>query len=253
MSKRFLIGFIVGLSLMFVVGVGASRQKQKSIEGANFQAEFDGATPLHLGSMTERQRLHSKLFNGFRPSDERITDLIAPYRGKRIVYGISVSCRRAELFNDPQTPEDFIVKLSRESDAVVRGKVLDKASEVTDDGKFIFTDYSVLVKEVIKNNAKAPLSPGTTITVTSPGGKVLIADVIVKTSSNGFGNLPINNHYVVLFLTFLPETSDYKLTRHDGGFELDGTFVRQIAGQFATGFFGDRDSFLQTTRAISNK
>ncbi len=253
MSKRFLISFVVGLALIVVGSVGAARLKQRDKDQAEFQAELEGATPMQGTVLTERQRMHSKLFNGFRLNEERIRDLIAPYKGKKIVYGISVSYRMAEEFNNSETPEGYLGKLTRESDVVVRGKVADKASELTDDGNFIFTDYSVLVKEVLKNNEKAPLSSGTTITVTSPGGKVLIADVIVKTSSNGFGVLPINNHYVVLFLTFLPETGDYRLTRYNGAFELDGTSVRPIASQFSTGFFRDRDSFLETARAVTSK
>lgn len=253
MSQRFLFTFILGLTLMIAAGVGAAQLRQQNKDLREFQAELEGATRVEGSVLTQRQRVHSRLFNGFRQNEERISDLIAPYKGKRIVYGISISYRMTQEFDNTETPEILIGKLTGESDAVVRGRVADSTSGITDDGNFVFTDYSVIVNEVLKNNEKAPLTSGTTITVTFPGGKVLIDDVIVKTSSNAFGPLPVSSH-VVLFLSFLPETGDYKITRYNGAFELDGSIARPIAGQFLpAGFPRNQDSFLETARALSSK
>lgn len=252
MSKPLTLGIVIGLALMVGGGVAASR-KQESKGQTEFQAELEGATAVKGTVLSEKQRIHSKLFNGFRQNEERISDLIAPYKGTKIVYGISVSYRMAQASANTESSESYFERLTQESDAVVLGKATERISQITDDGNFVFTDYAVAIKEILKNNANAPLDSGTTITVTSPGGKVLIDDVIVKTSSNAFGSLPINNHYLVLFLTSIKETGDYRLTRYNEGFELDGAAVHPIASVFPSGLLKDGDAFLKTVRAASNK
>src|SRR3954451_23049875 len=69
MSKSFVWGFIVGVALLIVAGVGASRLQDKNavVKERNekqYQIEIADATPVQPGALTEKQRFHSQLFNG---------------------------------------------------------------------------------------------------------------------------------------------------------------------------------------------
>jgi len=71
MSKPFVFGFVAGLALLIVAGVGASRlhqnnteQGKRGAELAEYQQEIGDATPVRVGVLTPKQRFHSKLHNG---------------------------------------------------------------------------------------------------------------------------------------------------------------------------------------------
>jgi hypothetical protein len=254
MSKRFLISFVVGLVLMVVGSVGASRLNQKDKGQGEFQAELEGATPVQVGALTERQRIHSKLYSDFRQDDgQTIVQLIAAYKERKVVYRISVEVNTPRLSAEVEAPETFFGNLAQQSDAVILGRVTNKVSQITQDGRFIFTDYDVMIKEALKGHASPQLAAGTTINVTCPGGKVLIGNTIVKTGGNSIASLPLNNHDVVLFVKALPQAGDFKLARYDASFELGDVSVTALAGMFPSTYLVDKHSFLETVRAAVTK
>jgi hypothetical protein len=264
MSKAFVLGFVAGLALLIVAGVGASRLHQKDAgqeksraEVAEYQAEIGDATPVRLGVLTPKQRFHSKLHNGSAGdiAGTTISQLMAAYRGQRIVLGRSIDGRMSFPSGDPEAPEDYFGRFAQESDAIIRGRAVSKISQITEDDSFLFTDYDVVVSEVFKNNAIIPLNSGTSITVTCAGGKIVIDDVVMKAGGNGEASLPVNAQDVLLFLKFIPETGSYRLTRYNGGFELNGKSVRPLAGIFpiTPSIFNNERSFLKTVKAVSNK
>ena len=51
MSKAFILGFIVGIALLIVVGVSASRRHQKNPEQERYNAELQDATPVKPGEI----------------------------------------------------------------------------------------------------------------------------------------------------------------------------------------------------------
>ncbi|HZM87957.1 MAG TPA: hypothetical protein VFF31_15650 [Blastocatellia bacterium] len=257
MSKGFVIGFLVGLSLLAVFGTGLSGSKQKDIELQKYQAEFAHATPVQLNVMTPKQRLHSRIHNGagMKVGGRTISGWLASYRGQRIVLATDILGRRFLTSAEPEPPEDCLARFAKESDAVIRGKVTSKVSQITEDDSFLFTDYDVVVLEVFKNNAANPLDPGAEITFTSLGGEIVVDEVIIKAGGNGIPLLPISTKDVLLFMKFVPETSSYKLTQYDGSFELDGTSARPLAGGFplAQDVYRNQSGFLKMLRAVSNK
>jgi len=263
MSKPFLIGFVSGLALLFVVGVGASRLRQKDAEDAKqrselerFQAELVDATPVQLGVLTETQRIHSKLYSHYLKlgSNRTISGLVAQATGKSKIVETGVLVGMTEVLTEPATPENYFGELTELSDAVVRGRVIRSVAQLTEDDAFVFTDYDVAATEVLKSNPSAPIHRGTTLTVTRPGGKVLLNGIIVKARDDAFAPLPLNNHDVVLFLKFIPETGAYRATRATGTFELDGQILRPLTEVgFPPGVLRDADSFLQTARIVSNR
>jgi len=263
MSKAFVVGFVMGLVLLAVGGVGASRRHQKDVEQEKdraelkeYQAELRDATAVRFGVLTDNQRIHSRLFAKYLQlgSNRTISGLVAAAEGKGKIVSSVVFVGNAELLTESETPENYFHQLANASDAVIRGRVTKRVSQITEDDGFVLTDYDVLAAEVFKNNATQPIETGAMITVTRPGGKVLLDGVIVKAIDEAFAPLPLNDHDVVLFLKFIPETGAYKATRPTGSFELDGTIIRPLTGvAFPPGVLRNGDSFLKTVRAVSNQ
>jgi hypothetical protein len=263
MTKPFVLGFIVGVALLIVAGVGAARLQRRDATRVDadelereYQAELVEATHVELGALSERQRVHSKLFAHYKQirGGETIGGLVAEVKGKYKIIGTGVGLPLTALITQSETAENFFRKLARESDGVIRGKVTKKTSQVTEDGSFIFTDYDIVVKEILKDNAAALLSLDTTITVTYPGGKVVLSGIVVNAFDDSYKPLPMNGSDVVLFLQLIPETAAYKVTRDTGGYELDGSTLRPLTGaQFPPGVLQNGNSLLQTLRAVSKE
>src|SRR5581483_12369261 len=98
MSKSFMMGFIVGLALLVVAGVGASRlqdkavqSKDKSAEERQFAIEALDASPVQLGVLTPQQRAHSKLYLHYSQLRRKtIGDLVTQVKGKYRIVGTVV-------------------------------------------------------------------------------------------------------------------------------------------------------------------
>lgn len=262
MSKSFVWGFIAGVALLIVASVGASRLQDKNavVQEKNerlYQAEIVDATPVQPGALTAKQRFHSRLFSGagMHVGGKTISEWMASYKGQRVFLGTDILGRRFLASDQLETPEDFFGRLAQESDAVIRGRITGKISQITEDDSFLFTDYDVVVSEIFQNNLTAPIDRGTTITFTSLGGKIVLDDVIMKAGGTGQVLYPISNQDILLFLKFIPETGSYKLTRDTGSFELNGASVRPFAGLFPLppGVFKNEASFLKVISAVSNK
>lgn len=260
MSKSFILGLIVGAGLLIVAGVGASRLQDKNTrlkeaDEKQFQEKLADATPVKLGVLTEKQKLHSKLFAGYqqRRGDASISELATRAKGKGKFLQIIAFVGLEPVLKESVTPEKYFGDLTQASDAVIRGSVIKKTSQVTEDDGFIFTDYEVVINEIIKNNATAPIDKGTTITITRPGGNVLIEDLVVEAIDRSSELLP-HDHDVVLFLQFITETGAYKSTQDTGSFEIDGLTLRPLTqSHFPPGVLQNKDSFIQTLRAVSNQ
>ena len=253
--SKVVIGFLVGAGLLIAARFGIARYPQVTKEQSEYQAELKGATPIRDGSVTAKELVRRTLYNGIRQgeNDKPINELIAPLKGQKLVYGLTLMVRRVQEFTGTETPKNYFHLLAGESDLVIRGKALNQDSQITADGMFLFSDYRVGVTEVFKNNSAVPIEVGDTINVALPGGKVLIDAVIVKASGNSTAILPVNDAEVVLFLKYIPETGDYKLARYNGSFELNSHSVRALAGRFPADFLKDEAAFLKTLRTASER
>ncbi len=236
----------VGLVWVLIIIVAVSQQKNSDL--------FD-ATPVKSRELTEKQRANSKHFNFYRymRSDD-LTSLINV--GKR--QGSKIVQTKVEVglgpVQRPVSPEVYFEELARASDAVILGQVTQKKSQFTENDGFLFTNYDVAVKEVLKNNLLKPLTSGATIDVIRPGGKVLIDDIIVIAEDRNSLSLPSNGHDIVLFLKFLAETGSYIALKYNEAYELDGSSVWPLTGaSLPPGVIQDRDSFIGIIRIVSTK
>ena len=261
MTKPFVVGFIVGVALLIVAGVGASRLQRRDAtridaeaEERKYQVEIVDATPVQFGVLSDKQRVHSKLYTHYQQvrNGRTIHDLIEQARGKSKIIRTGVFPGLGPRL-EPKTAENYFGELTLASDVVILGTVIKKASQITEDNTFIFTDYTISILEVLKNNLTAPLDVGAMITVTRPGGKILVNDIIVQAIDESFEPLPFNNHKVLLFLNFIPETASYKATRDTGSLELDGSSIRPLGGNLPPGVLTDEKSLLTRIRTVINK
>ena len=154
MPKSFIRFFLVGAAILLVVGVAASQLLQNGAEKEAADKEYRvaivDATPVELGVLTEKQRSHSKLYSSYKQmtGGARISERIAQAQSKVLEMECYVGMVEAQA---PETPESYFGRLARESDTIVRGRVTGKASQVTEDDSFIFTDYAAGVTEVLKS------------------------------------------------------------------------------------------------------
>lgn len=251
-SRAYVSGFIVGLALLIVGGVAGFQLRQSNVEEQRYQIESMDATPVEFGVLTEVQRAHSKLYTGFREPSFNVRRLVAQSKGTSRVVGITFAPGLEPLLTKPQRPEEYFANVASHSDVVILGKVTTKTSYITEDETFIFTDYEVVITEVLKNNAAGSLSIGETMTVTRPEGKILIDGILVKGENAGYAPLPNSEKNVVLFLQHVPEATTYQATNTTATFELDGLVLRPLTkSKFPPGVLQDAHSFLQTARAVS--
>src|ERR1051325_9206844 len=119
MSKSFVSGFIVGVALLIVAGVGASRLQRRDAARTDgeelerkYQAELVDATPVEPGVLSERQRIHSKLFAHYKRlrGGNVIGDLVAEAKGRYKIIETGVGIPLTELITESETPENFFRK-----------------------------------------------------------------------------------------------------------------------------------------------
>jgi hypothetical protein len=264
MSKNITFGFIVMMALL-LAGEAAgfqSRQRtpeqlkrqeefQKKQATAIYKAEIVDATPVQLGVLTEQQRKHSKHYSSYgRDFPKKISETILQGEGQ--VNGIIMGIGLGPKLTESVSPKDYFSGIVKASDAVIRGRVIKKVSQITENDTFIFTDYEVVIMEVFKNNAASPTDMGNTITITRPGGKVLVGKTIMEVTDEQFLPLPESSREVILFLKYLPETGAYQTERYDGSFELVDNIVHPLTrDSFPPGVIVDSLSLIQTIRTLT--
>lgn len=163
------------------------------------------ATPIQVGVMSEKQRVHSRLLEREDPykSGRRLDDFVdGQASGKYIEPPLEITSPDVPRLSFP----DFIKNFMCEVDAVVIAVVTDRTSQLTEQKKFVFTDYTMFVDDVYKGHLD--LAPNISVTVTRPGGKVSINGRIVTAIDSSYQLLESGKRYL-LFLRYLPETGAY--------------------------------------------
>jgi hypothetical protein len=196
--------------------------------------------------MGDKQKKHSKLYKGSRwyTKGKKIKDAIAE-RGD-----VEIHAPLLDPIGRPAPPlAEFLRRQTCAADLVVLGIVRNKASQLTEDGSFIFTDYEIAVEEVLKNNQVAPASQGDDITVTRYGGAVELNGHVARATDPAMGLLRAGETYL-LYLKFLHETGAY---RPIGGglaedtFRIQGEKIEQVSNKlwpFGRRATGDAALFL---------
>ena len=211
MSKQIIGVASVLLSIVLGMALGASRtfpfsQKKENEFERNMKLATGEATPIQEGVMTEKQKKHSKLFGdfGLAAQGKKLRELVVE-RGDVYLVATVGNVITPRSFN----LKDFLHNLTCQADAVVIGTVKSKASQIIEEGTFVFTDYELTVTDVLKNNPAAPIVPTNIITYTSPGGAVESNGHVIRAVNRSRDPLQIGENYL-LYLKFIPETGAYK-------------------------------------------
>ncbi len=90
------------------------------------------------------------------------------------------------------------------------------SSRRTEDAEdtFIFTDSTILVEQVLKDNPAGPIDPGDSIIETRPGGKLVLDGRKLRVRDTGFVSLRLAGRYM-LVLRFIPQTGAHQPTYVD--------------------------------------
>lgn len=174
--------------------------------------------PLSTASQqasTPRQKEHSKLYKNYGHG-RKIRDLAAD---RQNVF-VTVSTGDQHPYSKAG---DLLAEIACSSDAVVIGRLLDESSALNEDETFIFSDYTLAIEEILKNNPRIPIQNTSQIVITRPGGTLKIEGQPVQAEINNFEPFRLGSRYL-LFLKFVPMTGGYQAFGRQS-FELrDGQF-----------------------------
>jgi hypothetical protein len=198
------------ITLLLVIGQVARSQNPINNKSS---ARSEEATHIQEGVVTEKQKVHSKLYK--------------EYGGNGNIFKNAKKNRDLKYIYKGEPDTVSIQSLSCGADAVVIGLVQSRASQVTEDKNFIFTDYEVTLGEIWKDNAASPTDRSTLMTVSRPGGAVNFNGKVITAEDASFPPLTTGGWYL-LFLTYIPETNSYRPLNSAGSFELRGGRFNEI-------------------------
>jgi len=174
-----------------------------------------------LPQMDQASRLkeHGKLYANYEMISSNLNELASQGTGdielNLVTYGTWAlgSSTPAHPYPDP-----FLEAFASSADAVVVGTTQSSVSALSEHQSFIFTDWTIAVNEVIKNNSASSIEVGAQIIVTRPGGTLVLNGRNVKINMASFLPFRQNRQYV-LFLKYIPQTGAY-MGLQDQTFEL---------------------------------
>ena len=205
MRKRQLTIMSVALIAVAVLITSLSFRQQAQDRS---KIQQDEPTVIQEGVMTDRQMVHSSLYKGLGLGvGKKIVDILKTQDGailedapaSRIIGGASSS---------KPTLNERVGRWVCDSDAIITGNVTNKESQLTADGYYVFTDYTINVETVLKNDSKESLHAEGHIIYTGPGGKVLLNSHLVDAN---FSSMPVlrNGGKYLFFLKAIPTTGAF--------------------------------------------
>ncbi|MBV8857127.1 MAG: hypothetical protein JOZ02_09375 [Acidobacteria bacterium] len=262
--QKFLALLALSLAVMALAGLATAQvlNSRKVEKRAVSQAELrrqqaEDATPVQPGVTTERQRVHSRLYSGRQTTGkslrEQSDELARDGQGGDVNV---ITSPGTPVFSPAPDGKAAPLEAAVEgSDAVIVATVTAKQSQLTEDERYVFTDYEVAVKEVLKDNAASHISASDALTVTRPGGKVLLGDHLITVVDEAVKPLQVGDEYL-LFLKFIPETGTYAaVSENRSGFRLSHGRVTALtaatAGYAKRQEGRDSNSFVAEARAAA--
>ena len=181
-------------------------------------------TTTIVARMTPVQREHARLHQSRQPTGRWTTKLLDQLLSVEPVidYGW-IDAKKV------RSPRAVLTTLACRSDAVFIARVAAFEGLPTEDGMFLFTDYTLRPSEVIRTSRRVKaLTPGQTVIATRPGGVVTIERVNVSMSLPYYPALAIDRDYL-LIANVLPATEAFDLHDLYSVLELRDGFARALA------------------------
>ena len=181
----------------------------------------DEPTIVQKGRLTEKQRRHSKEFEG-----REIPGLDTEEDGD---VGIYIEIEPGPLPGKSiiNNSDDYLRALAcaNVTDAAVVGKIVKKASQLTENSRFVFTDYEFEIHEALKIPVDFDSPVNKQITITDPGGAVKVDGRIIFASISREQPLRVGSRYI-LFLRRLKGADSFRLIGERGIFGINNDDVK---------------------------
>lgn len=260
MTKMKLKVVIVATLLLLGAAFASTRLKRTSTQVASPSARNvqkpEVPTPIQEGVMTENQARHGRLFGEYRQDvtrGKRLRELVLEKGDVQVGRGIgnAILPRSFDL-------QQYLATLSCQANAIIVGTVREKSSNLIEDGSFTFTEYQVVVEDVLKENAIAPIPLNAQMTIVRAGGAVRLLNHVVRAIDYSQKPLVVGERHL-LFLKFIPSTGAYRSfgdARTDDTFRLEGDQISQVSEQvlpLGPNRQADTSAFLKDVRIASVK
>ncbi len=176
----------------------SSHQEQKTVDENQFPIAEAEALELLEPSQRIKKKNKERKYRKYK-------DTIGP--------GVTISVAYYDW------PQGFPTLPVKESDAVVIGEVSDAKAFVTSDAATVYSEFTVNVIKVLKNDNQNPLSSDASIIAERPGGRVRYTSGHISRFSIAGWGMPQKNRRYTLFLNRNNEEETYRIVT---GYELRG-------------------------------
>lgn len=209
-NRKIYTSISVILFIITVITIFTFRQKAQN----NQKTKEDSPTIIQPGVMTAKQLKHSKLY-------EEESLLLQPSLLNKTENTVYVTIFSGPILteNNLKNKTEILQKVSCKSDVIVSGKIKNKSSQITENQSFVFTDYEVEIKDVIKNYSALDLANTKNLNLTAKGGAVKSGDRVFKVIVERSVPLLVNNDYI-FFLNYLPDSQSFRLTNEQSLFQI---------------------------------
>lgn len=129
--------------------------------------------------------------------------------------------------------------------AVIIGTVTKAQAYLSSDKGYVYTEFEVLLDEVVKNDAQSPIAAGETIAVERPGGRVRVPSGHIQEHRTTLDPLEVGGRYA-LFLR--RRGDDYHVFT---GYKLEAGKVFPVDDYFKTYEGASEEDFMRDLRQVA--
>ncbi len=240
--------FIAGLALTVVVCavlVSLTVSQQIDTNAGKKAIKEVKEVELNESKLTEKQRKHRKLLKV--AAGPKLSDLAAKVIGD-VVVGVEEPFQISNTDEEMTAPPSLRFTVCN-PEAIVVGKLESESPQLTEDENFLFTEYTMVVEDVLKNNPSSPIRVGSNLSVIREGGIGKVNGKTVRAIADGFRPFWVGQRYV-LFLRYIPETGAYSAYSY-GSFKLASGRVVPY-GKMPQGAADTEAGFVEEVRTIVN-
>jgi hypothetical protein len=199
---------IVGVLLWLLPALPGADQRPGHVHRPASEVA-DRTTPF-LQRMTPTQRIRSRTFAQF-DSGSRLLD-----------EGVSVA--ESELpYGEPDPPSELevLARVACDSAALFAGVVRSAVTNPTENGTWLFTDYEVLVEEVLRARPSIGVREGDTVVLSRVGGVLTVDGEEISATSSGYPLLQLRHRYLFA-ADYLSDAGSFRTStmRRDYTFEI---------------------------------
>lgn len=209
-----LLFLVLTFALTFAAWSGSATQKSSSQEASKQETTPENDVPVldlkHAEATGSDQLKGRKRRSSLRP-DWKITELHEDAK--------PIPVAAHALLGLPPIP-------SQQSDAIVRGTVVNRRAVLTDDKLGIYSELSISIAEIFKDDPNL-FRINQVVTVYRPGGAVRLSSGKIHRYTISSQGYPQQGKEYILFLK-RDEEGDFSILT---GYELDGTVVQPLDGK----------------------